>query len=81
MAKFSTQYSLTENDSREGNDTSPTIYENIVIKDEDSDGIRNLGFSDEACSTQIKRKRKMPGPCEANLENQLLHDTVRLTLV
>ena len=74
MAKFSTQYSLAENGSGENYVTSPIMNENIVIKDEESDGISNLGYSDDI--TQIKRKRKMPGISESSSDSQFFPDTV-----
>ena len=44
------------------------------MKDEDCDGISNLGFSDDI--TQIKRKRKMPGISESSSDSQFMQETV-----
>ena len=63
MANFSNQYGLTEN---------------IIIKDEDSDGISNLGFSDEG--TQSNRKRKMTSISETSLGSPFMQDSVRNNL-
>ena len=62
VQNFSSQYDLTEN---------------IIIKDEESDGISNLGFTDE--STHNNRKRKMTSISESNLESPFTPDTVSKT--
>ena len=62
VQNFSSQYDLTGN---------------IIIKDEESDGISNLGFTDEI--TQNNRKRKMTSISESNLESPFTPDRVSKT--
>ena len=61
MANFSNQYGITEN---------------IIIKDEESDGISNPGFSDEG----TQRKRKMTSISETSLGSPFMQDSVRNNL-
>ena len=61
MANFSNTYGLTEN---------------IIIKDEESDGISNPGFSDEG----TQRKRKMTSISETSLGSPFMQDSVRNNL-
>ena len=63
MANFSNTYGLTEN---------------IIIKDEESDGISNPGFSDDG--SQSNRKRKMTSISETSLGSPFMQDTVRKNL-